>query len=132
MSIKIFGMGRLAADPEIRTSAAGGVTARLRIISDRRFKKDGQPEADGFTCKSFGKQAEFVEKYLKKGTKIVVTGTLQNDNYTDKEGNKRYQDEIILDTIEFAESAKKDNASSEPSVASETSPVVDDDEMPFN
>jgi len=103
---KVIMMGRLTRDPEVRYSQGGSQTAvgRFSIAVDRRFKRDGQPEADFFNCTTFGKQAEFVEKYLKKGTKIVISGSVQNDNYTDKDGNQRYSVQIICDEIEFAES----------------------------
>ena len=103
---KVIMMGRLTRDPEVRYSQGANQTAvgRFSIAVDRRFKRDGQPDADFFNCTAFGKQAEFVEKYLKKGTKIVISGSVQNDNYTDKDGNQRYSVQIICDEIEFAES----------------------------
>ena len=103
---KVILMGRLTRDPEVRYSQNANSTAvgRFSIAVDRRFKREGQPDADFFNCTSFGKQAEFVEKYLKKGTKVVVSGSIQNDNYTDKDGNQRYSVQIICDEIEFAES----------------------------
>ncbi len=99
-------MGRLTRDPEIRYSQGANATsvARFSIAVDRRFKRDGEPEADFFNCTAFGKQAEFCEKYLKQGTKMVVVGRIQNDNYTDKEGQKRYSVQIMVDELEFAES----------------------------
>ena len=83
---KVFMMGRLTKDPEVRYNGDKAV-ARYSIAVDRRFKKD---EADFFNCVSFGKQAEFVEKYLTKGTKVVLNGRLQNDTYTNKNGEKAY------------------------------------------
>ena len=96
-------MGRLTRDPEIRYAKELPV-AKYSIAVDRRFKRDGQPTADFFDCTSFGKQAEFVEKYLHKGSKIVVTGNLQNDNYQNRDGNTVYRTVIIVDSVEFAES----------------------------
>lgn len=103
---KVILMGRLTRDPEIRYSQGANATAvgSFSIAVDRRFKRDGEPEADFFNCTAFGKQAEFVEKYLKKGTKIVVVGRIQNDNYTNKEGQKVNATRIMIDEIEFAES----------------------------
>ena len=103
---KVIMMGRLTRDPEVRYSQGANQTAvgRFSIAVDRRFKREGQPEADFFNCTTFGRQAEFVEKYLKKGTKVVISGSVQNDNYTDKDGNQRYSVQIICDEIEFAES----------------------------
>ncbi len=103
---KVIMMGRLTRDPEVRYSQGSSSTAvgRFSIAVDRRFKREGQPDADFFNCTTFGRQAEFVEKYLKKGTKVVISGSVQNDNYTDKDGNQRYSVQIICDDIEFAES----------------------------
>ncbi|MCR4840419.1 MAG: single-stranded DNA-binding protein [Lachnospiraceae bacterium] len=103
---KVILMGRLTRDPEVRYSQNGNNTAvcRYSLAVDRRFKREGQPEADFFNCTVFGKGAEFAEKYFKKGTKIVVVGSIQNDNYTNKEGQKVYSTQIIVDEQEFAES----------------------------
>ncbi|MCR5055038.1 MAG: single-stranded DNA-binding protein [Lachnospiraceae bacterium] len=102
---KIILMGRLTRDPEIRYGAQNNTAvARFSIAVDRRFKREGQPTADFFNCTAFGKQGEFVEKYLKKGTKILLDGELQNDNYTNKEGQMVYGMQIIANSIEFAES----------------------------
>lgn len=98
--------GRLARDPEVRVGEK--TIGRFSIAVDRRFKTEGQPEADFFNCTTFGKQAEFVEKYLHKGTKVIIIGRLQNDNYTNKEGQKVYSVQIIVDEIEFAESKKSE------------------------
>ena len=97
-------MGRLTRDPEISSSASGTTFARYSIAVDRKFKKEGEPEADFFNLVSFGKQAEFVERYLKKGTKIVVSGEIQNNNYTNKDGQKVYDTRIMVRDVEFAES----------------------------
>ena len=98
-------MGRLTRDPEVRYGGANNTAiARYAIAVDRRFKQEGQPEADFFNLVSFGKQAEFVEKYLSKGTKIVVQGELRNNNYTNKDGQMVYGMEIVANSVEFAES----------------------------
>ena len=110
---KVIMMGRLTREPEISSSASGTTFARFSIAVDRKFKKEGEPDADFFNCTSFGKQAEFVEKYLKKGTKIVVSGRLQNNNYTNKDGQKVYDVRIMVEEIEFAESKGNDGASTE-------------------
>ena len=112
---KVILMGRLTRDPEVSSSTTGTTFARYSIAVDRRFKRDGEPDADFFNCTSFGKQAEFVERYLKKGTKVVVSGRLQNNNYTNKEGQKVYDVRIMVEDIEFAESK---NASSDGSFSS--------------
>ena len=103
---KVMLMGRLTRDPEVRYGQSGNQTAvaRFSIAVDRRFKREGQPDADFFNCTAFGKQAEFVERYLRKGTKMVVIGSIQNDNYTNREGQKVYSVQIVVDEMEFAES----------------------------
>ena len=99
-------MGRLTRDPEVRYSAgeSGSAFARFRIAVNRRFKRDGQPDADFFDCVVFGRTVEFVEKYLRQGSKIVLQGRIQNDNYTDKDGRMVYRDRIFVENLEFAES----------------------------
>ncbi len=102
---KVILMGRLTRDPEVRYSQGQNSTAiaKFSIAVDRRFKRDGQPDTDFFNCTCFGRQAEFVEKYLQKGTKVVTVGSVQNDNY-EKDGVKHYSVQIMVDEIEFAES----------------------------
>lgn len=103
---KVILMGRLTRDPEVRYSQGPSQTAvaRFSIAVDRRFKREGEPEADFFNCTAFGKQAEFIERYLHKGIKIVLSGRVQNDNYTNKEGQMVYSVRVMVDEIEFAES----------------------------
>ena len=103
---KVILMGRLTRDPEVRYSQGANQTAvaRFSVAVDRRFKREGEPDADFFNCTSFGRQAEFVERYLHKGTKVVLSGRVQNDNYTNKDGQMVYSVRIMVDEIEFAES----------------------------
>ncbi|MEE3420378.1 MAG: single-stranded DNA-binding protein [Lachnospiraceae bacterium] len=103
---KVILMGRLTRDPEVRYSqgATPVAVARFSLAVDRRFKREGQPEADFFDCTAFGKTAEFAEKYLHKGTKMVVEGRLQNDNYKNREGVMIYRTQIVVENMEFAES----------------------------
>jgi len=109
---KVIMMGRLVRDPEVRyTQSRNGehmAVARFTLAVDRRFAKDGETSADFFTCTAFGKLGEFAEKYLKKGTKIALTGRIQNDNYTNKNGEKVYSTQIMVDEMEFAESKQTD------------------------
>lgn len=124
-------MGRLTKDPEVRYTNGGKTIGSFSIAVDRRFKSEGQPEADFFTCVTFGKQAEFVEKYLKKGTKILLSGQIQNNNY-EKDGVKHYNTQIVVDEIEFAES--KRSQSEEPSSKDDGFMAIPDDvgdELPF-
>ena len=103
---KVILMGRLTRDPEVRYSQNGNqmAIARFSIAVDRRFKREGEPDADFFNCTAFGKQAEFVEKYLYQGSKILLSGRIQNDNYTNKDGQMVYSVRVMVDEIEFAES----------------------------
>ena len=105
---KLILMGRLTKDPEIRYGGVNNTAvARFSIAVDRRFKRDGQPTADFFNCTAFGKLGEFVEKYLCKGTKIVLDGEIQNNNYQNKDGQTVYGFQVIVNSIEFAESKKR-------------------------
>lgn len=97
-------IGRLTKDPEVSYANSGTTIGRFSIAVDRRFKREGEPTADFFNCVTFGKQADFVEKYLKKGTKIAIVGEIQNNNYTNKDGQKVYSTQIMVNQIEFAES----------------------------
>lgn len=103
---KIFLMGRLTREPEIRYGGQNGdsAVARYSIAVDRRRKREGDPDADFFNLVSFGKQAEFVRDYLHKGTKIVIEGEARNNNYTNKNGEKVYGMDIVVSSVEFAES----------------------------
>ena len=100
--------GRLTRDPEVRYSQGENsmAIASFSVATNRKFKRDGEPDADFFNCTAFGKQAEFVEKYLKKGIKVLVTGRLQNNTYEDKQGNKVTATQIITEEVEFCESKK--------------------------
>ena len=110
---KVIEIGRLTKDPEITTSTSGTTFARFSIAVDRRFKKEGEPEADFFNCTAFGKTAEFISAWIKKGTKVAIAGRLQNNNYTNKEGQKVYDVRIMVEEIEFAESKKDGQAKQE-------------------
>ena len=109
---KVILMGRLTRDPEVRYSPGQNgdqfAISRFSIAVDRRFVRKAQDgndvTTDFFNCTAFGKQGEFVDKYLKQGTKVVVSGRIQNDNYTNKNGEKVYSVQIIAEEIEFAES----------------------------
>ena len=111
---KVLLMGRLTRDPEVRYGQGGNQTAvaRFSIAVDRRFKREGEPDADFFNCTAFGKQAEYVERYLHKGIKMVVIGRIQNDNYTNRDGQMVYSVRVIVDELEFAESKSASAANS--------------------
>lgn len=103
---KVILIGRLTRDPEIRYTQGENsmAVARFTLTVDRRFKRDNQPTADFISCICFRKTAEFVEKYCKKGTKLAVDGSWQTGSYTNKDGNKVYTNDCLVDNCEFAES----------------------------
>jgi single-strand DNA-binding protein len=104
---KVILMGRLTRDPEVRYSAGENsmAIARFTLAVDRRFRREGNEQtADFISCVSFGKQAEFAERYLHQGTKIAVTGRIQTGSYTNREGQKVYTTEVVVEEQEFAES----------------------------
>lgn len=147
-------MGRLTRDPEIRYSQSETpiAVARYSLAVDRRFKRDGEPDADFFNCVAFGKQGEFAEKYLKKGMLICICGRLQNRSYDDQNGQKRWITEVIIEEQNFGESKsayesrmKKNNTSDDSDSSDDNSNSainelvddlddiddLDDDDLPF-
>ena len=103
---KVILMGRLTRDPEVRYSAGNNsmAVARYTLAVDRRFRRDGENNADFIGCVAFGKSAEFAEKYLRQGTKIIVTGRIQTGSYTNRAGQKVYTTDVVVEDQEFAES----------------------------
>ena len=98
--------GRLVRDPEVRYSQGNNsmAIAKFTLAVDRRFKKEGEQSADFINCTAFGKVAEVIEKYVTKGTKIIVEGRWQTGSYTNKDGNKVYTNDCMVENIEFCES----------------------------
>lgn len=104
---KVILMGRLTRDPEVRYSAGDNsmAIARYTLAVDRRFsRRDGEATADFISCVAFGKSAEFAEKYFRQGLKIVVTGRIQTGSYTNRDGQKVYTTDVVVEDQEFAES----------------------------
>ena len=104
---KVILMGRLTRDPEVRYSQGDASTAvaRFSIAVDRRFKRDGDEQtADFINCVAFGRTAEFLERFGRKGTKFVVEGRIQTGSYTNKDGQRVYTTDVVVENIEFAES----------------------------
>lgn len=103
---KVILMGRLTRDPEVRYSQGEQATAvaRYTLAVDRRFRRDGEQTADFIGCVAFGRQAEFAERYLRKGTKIAITGRIQTGSYTNRDGQKVYTTDVVVEEQEFAES----------------------------
>ena len=103
---KVVLMGRLTRDPDVRYSQGETplAIARYTLAVDRRFKRNGEQDADFINCVAFGRTAEFAEKYLKQGTKMVVSGRIQTGSYTNRDGVKVYTTEVVIEEQEFAES----------------------------
>lgn len=137
---RVILMGRLTKDPDIRYSQGEKSTAiaRFTLAVDRKFKQDGQPTADFINCLAFGKRAEFMEKYCRKGTKLVVEGSWQTGNYTNKDGNKVYTNDCLVESCEFAESKSSEqnnNSSNQNNMGGDgfmNIPDGIDEELPFN
>lgn len=101
---KVILIGRLSKDPEIRVANEGNYIARYSLAVDRRYKKEGEQTADFINCVAFGKQGEFVDKYLRKGIKIAVTGRIQTGSYKNKDGQTVYTTDVVVEEHEFCES----------------------------
>ena len=103
---KVVLMGRLTRDPDVRYSQGETplAIARYTLAVDRRFKRNGEQDADFINCVAFGRTAEFAEKYLKQGTKMVVSGRIQTGSYTNRDGVKVYTTEVVIEEQDFAES----------------------------
>lgn len=102
-------MGRLTRDTELRYAQNGTCIANFTLAVNRTFKKEGQPDADFINIVAFGKTAEFVGNYFKKGMQVAVTGKIQTRNYDDKEGKKVYVTEVVADQCYFADSKRENN-----------------------
>ncbi len=103
---KVIISGRLTRDPEMRYSQSAEPLAvtRFSIAVNRRFKKDGEPDADFINCVSFGKTAEFISKYFTKGKMIGVVGSIRTNSWTDNNGQKRVSTDVQVEEVEFLES----------------------------
>ena len=103
---KVILMGRLTRDPEVRYSQGENATAvaRYSLAVDRRFRRENEPTADFINCVAFGRAAEFAERYLRQGTRIVVCGRIQTGSYTNRDGVKVYTTDVVVEEQEFAES----------------------------
>lgn len=147
---KVILMGRLTRDPEVRYSQGETplAIARYTLAVDRRFSRnnggDNQQTADFISCVAFGRSGEFAEKYLRKGTKIAVTGRIQTGSYTNRDGQTVYTTEVVVEDQEFAES-KNSNSGSDGGYAGNSRPAPSgagdgfmnipdgiDEELPFN
>lgn len=141
---RVILMGRLTRDPDVRYTAGENQTcvARYTLAVDRRFKREGEQSADFISCVVFGKGAEFTDKYLRQGTKIAVTGRIQTGSYTNKDGQKVYTTDVVVEEQEFAESKGSSGNNQAAPVKATQAPSADnfvnipdgisDEELPFN
>ena len=144
---KVILMGRLTRDAEVRYSQGenASAVARFSLAVDRRVRRDGgEQTADFINCVAFGKTAEFLERFGRKGTKFVVEGRIQTGSYTNKDGQKVYTTDVVVEQVEFAESKASSDGNTGFSPASTPSPsdasnggfmnIPDgiDEELPFN
>ena len=138
---KVIQSGRLTKDAEITyTQGSNMAVARFTLAVDRRFKQEGQPTADFIRCIAFGKTAEFFERFGRKGTKFLIEGRIQTGSYTNKDGQRVYTTDVVVENTEFAES--KSNNQSGNSSQNNSMPSSDDgfmnipdgidEELPFN
>lgn len=132
-------VGRLTRDPEVRYTDGGLSIARFNLAVDRRFKKDGQPDADFPNCVAFGKTAEFIEKYFSKGQRMGAVGRIQTGSYTKEDGTKVYTTDVVVENVEFVESkgsggGKEFNPEPSSAVGDGFMNIPDgiDEELPFN
>lgn len=121
---RVILMGRLTRDPEVRYTTGENpvAVARYTLAVDRRFKRDGEQSADFISCVAFGRQGEFADKYLRQGTKIAVIGRIQTGSYTNKDDQKVYTTDVVVEEHEFAES--KGASNSDGSIQASTTPAT--------
>lgn len=141
---KVILIGRLTKDPDVRYAQGNNGTTcitRYNLAVDRRFKKDGEPDADFINCVAFGKSGEFAERYLHKGMKIAAVGRIQTGSYTNKDGQKVYTTDVVVEEHEFVESkSAQTHQETTPTTRSTASDDgfmsipddVDDEGLPFN
>lgn len=140
---KVILMGRLTRDPEVRYSqgAEPMAVARYTLAVDRRGRRDENGQnADFISCVAFARNAEFAEKYFRKGTKIVITGRIQTGSYNDREGRKVYTTDVVIEDQEFAESKSSQNGGNTQAPPEQSDagdgfmniPDGIDEELPFN
>lgn len=138
---KVILIGRLTREPEVRYSQGQKpiATARYTLAVDRRFRQEGQQTADFISCVAFGSNGEFAEKYLKQGTKIAVTGRIQTGSYTNRDGQKVYTTDVVVEEHEFVESKQSGNGQQQRTAPAPVGndgfmniPDGIDEELPFN
>lgn len=129
-------LGRVVRDVEVRYSQSVEpvAIARFNIAVPRRYKKENEANADFINCIAFGKTAEFIGKYFFKGYPIAIIGEIRNNNYTDKNGNKRYSTDILVQQVDFCGSKNKDTENALVQDDEEFYSIeenIDDENLPF-
>lgn len=130
---KVILLGRLARDPETRYGGANDSMAvcRYTLAVDKKFKKDGEATADFINCISFGKSAEFAEKYFTKGLRVAVSGRIQTGSYTNRDGQKIYTTDVVVEEHEIAQSRSEASNQQESNRQPEISPYGEDKDNGF-
>lgn len=133
---KVMLIGRLTRDVEMNYSANSTAVARYTLAINRPYKREGEQEADFLRCVAFGKTAELAERYLAKGMKVAIDGRIQTGSYTNRDGQKVYTTDIIVERQEFLEK-RADNSPSAPDAPYDSDSFMDipdgiDEELPFN
>jgi len=135
---KVILGGRLTSEPELKSTQTGVSVTSFRMAVTRRPGKDGEAQTDFFSVTAWRGTAEFVTKFFHKGSSVCVTGSLQNREYTDKEGNKRTVTEVIADDVAFVDSKADSNAGATynpyeaaPATAPKFEEIKDGEELPF-
>lgn len=126
-------MGRLTADPELKTTTSNISVTRFTVALDRKYQKQGEErQTDFINCTAWRGTADFVTKYFKKGDMIAIVGEIQTSNYTDKDGNKRTATDIVVSEVSFCGGKREQNATQQAAnTADEFEEITDDDELPF-
>lgn len=133
--------GRLTKDPETRYTQTGTAVTSISIAVDRHYKSEGQPDTDFFNCTAFGKRGENLGQFFHKGSRIIISGSMQNETYTNREGQKVTATRVIIDQFDFidtkSESQARAAAQPAPTNAADAGFMnipddVDDAELPFN
>ncbi|MBW9154252.1 single-stranded DNA-binding protein [Clostridium estertheticum] len=130
---KVVIVGRLTKDPELKfAQGTGTAVATFTVAVNRRFKREGQPDADFIPVVVFGKQAEATANYMAKGKLLSVSGNIQTRNYEAKDGTRRYVTEVIADEVDFLEwSSKPGNKNTETKDTTDDLTPIDEEEIPF-
>lgn len=137
---KVILVGRLAWEPELRSTQTGAAVVSFTVACDRRYRKEGEVQADFISCVAWNKTAEFIYQYFTKGMRIALDGSIQTRSWQDQNGNKRYTTEVLVDDVEFAqsknESVGQTLASAYPEAQAQNDDLIgfvpiDDEDLPF-